>query len=103
MLRLPLHLHLAFSPWRSHCLLGLFKLYPASTQATKLEATSAAFAPLPIPRRYTVRFYIIAILFVIFDVETIFCSLAVRYRRLAGSASPRSRSSWRFFGGYIWL
>ena len=34
--------------------------------------------------RYTVRFYIIAILFVIFDVETIFLfPWAVRYRQLA--------------------
>ena len=65
--------------------LGFFKLIrPSTPQATKLEAYECGIRSASDSRgRYTVRFYIIAILFVIFDVETIFLfPWAVRYRRL---------------------
>jgi NADH-quinone oxidoreductase subunit A len=57
---------------------------PYTPQAVKLEPYECGIRPLSDSRgRYTVRFYIIAILFVIFDVETIFLfPWAVRYRAL---------------------
>ena len=48
---------------------------------------SAAFARPPIREGDAVRFYIIAILFVIFDVETVFLSM--------GSSLPSPRLVWR--------
>jgi len=55
---------------------------PSSPFLTKLEAYECGIKAASDSRgRYTVRFYIIAILFVIFDVETIFLfPWAVRYR-----------------------
>ncbi|HMD32144.1 MAG TPA: NADH-quinone oxidoreductase subunit A [Candidatus Acidoferrales bacterium] len=55
--------------------------------------------------RYSVRFYIVAILFVIFDVETVFLfPWAVEYRALGGTGLL---SMFVFLGilivGYIWL
>jgi len=57
---------------------------PATPFVTKLEAYECGIKAASDSRgRYTVRFYIIAILFVIFDVETIFLfPWAVRYRTL---------------------
>ena len=57
---------------------------PSSPFATKLEAYECGIKAASDSRgRYTVRFYIIAILFVIFDVETIFLfPWAVRYKQL---------------------
>ncbi len=57
---------------------------PAAPFVTKLEAYECGIKAASDSRgRYTVRFYIIAILFVIFDVETIFLfPWAVRYRAL---------------------
>ena len=57
---------------------------PSSPLATKLEAYECGIKALSSSRgRYTVRFYIVAILFVIFDVETIFLfPWAVRDRQL---------------------
>ena len=57
---------------------------PSSPFVTKLEAYECGIKALGSSRgRYTVRFYIIAILFVIFDVETIFLfPWAVRYKQL---------------------
>ncbi len=59
-------------------------LRPAAPTATKLDAYECGIRAASDSRgRYTVRFYIIAILFVIFDVETIFLiPWAVRYRTL---------------------
>jgi NADH-quinone oxidoreductase subunit A len=56
---------------------------PSSPFATKLEAYECGIKAASDSRgRYTVRFYIIAILFVIFDVETIFLfPWAVRYHQ----------------------
>jgi NADH-quinone oxidoreductase subunit A len=57
---------------------------PSAPFVTKLEAYECGIKAASDSRgRYTVRFYIIAILFVIFDVETIFLlPRAVRYRLL---------------------
>ncbi len=57
---------------------------PSSPFLQKLEAYECGIKAASDSRgRYTVRFYIIAILFVIFDVETIFLfPWAVRYRAL---------------------
>lgn len=57
---------------------------PFRPSAVKLQPYECGIRPVSDARgRYTVRFYIIAILFVIFDVETIFLfPWAVRYRAL---------------------
>ena len=57
---------------------------PAAPSLVKLEAYECGIKAASDSRgRYTVRFYIIAILFVIFDVETVFLfPWAVRYRQL---------------------
>ena len=57
---------------------------PSAPFAVKLEAYECGIKAASDSRgRYTVRFYIIAILFVIFDVETVFLfPWAVRYRQL---------------------
>jgi NADH-quinone oxidoreductase subunit A len=65
--------------------IGLAKLLrPSAPSTTKLEAYECGIRAATDSRgRYTVRFYIIAILFVIFDVETIFLyPWAVRYGAL---------------------
>ena len=58
---------------------------PSAPFLAKLEAYECGIKAASDSRgRYTVRFYIIAILFVIFDVETIFLfPWAVRYRALS--------------------
>jgi NADH-quinone oxidoreductase subunit A len=58
---------------------------PSLPSVTKLEAYECGIEAVGSARgRYTVRFYIIAILFVIFDVETVFLfPWAVRYKQLA--------------------
>lgn len=57
---------------------------PANPTPVKLEAYECGIKAASNSRgRYTVRFYIIAILFVIFDVETVFLfPWAVRYKAL---------------------
>ncbi len=57
---------------------------PSAPFTSKLEAYECGIKAASDSRgRYTVRFYIVAILFVIFDVETIFLfPWAVRYREL---------------------
>jgi NADH-quinone oxidoreductase subunit A len=59
-------------------------LRPSAPSDIKLEAYECGIKAASDSRgRYTVRFYIIAILFVIFDVETVFLfPWAVRYRSL---------------------
>jgi NADH-quinone oxidoreductase subunit A len=58
---------------------------PSAPSPVKLDAYECGIQAASDARgRYTVRFYIIAILFVIFDVETIFLyPWAVRYKQLA--------------------
>ncbi len=65
--------------------LALAKLVrPSAPISTKLEAYECGIRAASDSRgRYAVRFYIVAILFVIFDVETIFLfPWAVRFRHL---------------------
>lgn len=65
--------------------LGAAKLIrPSAPSSTKLEAYECGIRAASDSRgRYTVRFYIVAILFVIFDVEAVFLyPWAVRYQRL---------------------
>jgi len=65
-------------------LLAAKLIRPSAPFAVKLEAYECGIKAASDSRgRYTVRFYIIAILFVIFDVETIFLfPWAVRYQRM---------------------
>lgn len=60
-------------------------LRPSSHNPVKTEAYECGVPPSGEARgRYPVRFYIIAVLFVVFDVETIFLfPWAVKYRQLA--------------------
>ena len=65
--------------------IGFAKLLrPAAPSVAKLEAYECGIRAASDSRgRYTVRFYLVAILFVIFDVETIFLyPWAVRYASL---------------------
>jgi NADH-quinone oxidoreductase subunit A len=57
---------------------------PAKPEQAKLMPYECGITPVDNARgRYTVRFYIIAILFVVFDVETIFLfPWAVQYKAL---------------------
>ncbi len=59
-------------------------LRPSVYNKVKVEAYECGVPPSGEARaRYTVRFYIIAVLFVVFDVETIFLfPWAVKYRAL---------------------
>jgi NADH-quinone oxidoreductase subunit A len=65
-------------------LLALKLVRPSTPSQTKLEAYECGIKSGSDSRgRYAVRFYIIAILFVIFDLETVFLyPWAVRYRQL---------------------
>ena len=65
-------------------LLAAKLIRPSAPSAIKLEAYECGIKAASDSRgRYTVRFYIIAILFVIFDVETIFLfPWAVRFKQL---------------------
>src|SRR4051812_3630579 len=83
---LPIFVFLAFAILFPVATIIIAKLVRPSTPfATKLEAYECGIKAASNSRgRYTVRFYIIAILFVIFDVETIFLfPWAVRYRLMS--------------------
>ncbi len=81
-------------------------LRPDSPALTKLEAYECGIKAESSSRgRYTVRFYIIAILFVIFDVETIFLfPWAVKFKALGMFGLVEMLV---FLGilivGYIWI
>lgn len=82
---LPIFIFLAIAIVFPVAALLLLKLVrPSRPSTAKLEAYECGIQAASDSRgRYTVRFYIIAILFVIFDVETIFLfPWAVRYRQL---------------------
>lgn len=78
---------------------------PSAPSPTKLEAYECGIQAASGSRgRYTVRFYIVAILFVIFDVETIFLyPWAVRYKQLGWFGLAEAAV---FLGilivGYVW-
>lgn len=78
---------------------------PSAPSLIKLEAYECGIKAASNSRgRYTVRFYIVAILFVIFDVETIFLyPWAVRYKALGwfGVAEVVVFLA-ILFVGYIW-
>ena len=78
---------------------------PAAPSLTKLEAYECGIKAASDSRgRYTVRFYIIAILFVIFDVETIFLyPWAVRYLKLGWFGVAEVAVFLAFLiVGYVW-
>lgn len=82
---LPLFLYAAIAIAFILVLLLVAKLLrPSSPSQVKLEAYECGIQAASNARgRYAVRYYIIAILFVIFDVETIFLyPWAVRYQQL---------------------
>jgi NADH-quinone oxidoreductase subunit A len=78
---------------------------PSTPFLTKLEAYECGIKAASNSRgRYTVRFYIIAILFVIFDVETIFLfPWAVKYKQLGWFGIGEVAVFLAFLVvGYIW-
>jgi NADH-quinone oxidoreductase subunit A len=78
---------------------------PAAPSKTKLEAYECGIEAASDSRgRYTVRFYIIAILFVIFDVEAVFLfPWAVRYQMLGWFGVAEVAVFLAFLVvGYIW-
>lgn len=87
-------------------LLAAKLLRPSSPYQEKLSPYECGIEPVSDSRgRYTVRFYIIAILFVIFDVETIFLfPWAIQYKKLMLFGLVEMGV---FLGilivGYIWL
>jgi NADH-quinone oxidoreductase subunit A len=87
------------------CLVFAIFLRPAAPFRTKLEAYECGIKAASDSRgRYTVRFYIVAILFVIFDVETIFLfPWAVRYKTLGWfGVAEVAVFLGVLFVGYIW-
>jgi NADH-quinone oxidoreductase subunit A len=78
---------------------------PSAPSPVKLEAYECGIEAATDSRgRYTVRFYIIAILFAIFDVETVFLfPWAVRYRSLGWFGIAEAAVFLAvLFVGYIW-
>ena len=78
---------------------------PSAPSTTKLEAYECGIKAASDSRgRYTVRFYIVAILFVIFDVETIFLfPWAVRYKQMGWfGVAEVAVFLGILFVGYIW-
>jgi len=78
---------------------------PSAPSSIKLEAYECGIKAASNSRgRYTVRFYIVAILFVIFDVETIFLyPWAVRYKALGWfGVAEVTVFLLILFVGYIW-
>ena len=78
---------------------------PNTPSRTKLEAYECGIQAASDSRgRYTVRFYIIAILFVIFDVEAVFLfPWAVRYHQLGWFGVAEVAVFLAFLiVGYIW-
>lgn len=81
-------------------------LRPSNPEKTKLEAYECGIPMEDTARgRYSVRFYLVAMLFVIFDVETVFLfPWAVRYRQL-GWFGLAEVGIFLFFlvVGYVWI
>jgi NADH-quinone oxidoreductase subunit A len=81
-------------------------LRPSQPSRIKLEAYECGIPAESNARgRYSVRFYIVAILFVIFDVETVFLfPWAVRYRQLGWFGVGEAGAFLAFLVvGYIWI
>ena len=81
-------------------------LRPSRPNAAKLEPYECGIPPESNARgRYSVRFYIVAMLFVIFDVETVFLfPWAVRYKQLGWYGVAEAGVFLGFLVvGYIWI
>ena len=79
---------------------------PSKPSAVKLESYECGIPPQSNARsRYSVRFYIVAMLFVVFDVETVFLfPWAVRYRQLGWWGMGEAGVFLAFLViGYIWI
>ncbi|MDQ6677758.1 MAG: NADH-quinone oxidoreductase subunit A [Acidobacteriota bacterium] len=103
---LPLFVFLAMAICLPVVTLSIFKLLrPSRPGKVKGEAYECGIPPASDSRgRYQVRFYLVAILFVIFDVETVFLfPWAVRYRALGwfGVAEVTVFLAVLFIG-YLW-
>ena len=103
---IPIFLFLAIAIMFPIVALLMAKVFrPATPFVTKLEAYECGIKAASNSRgRYTVRFYIIAILFVIFDVETIFLfPWAVKYKQLGWFGVSEVAVFLLFLVvGYIW-
>jgi NADH-quinone oxidoreductase subunit A len=81
-------------------------LRPSRPNQTKLEPYECGIPAVSDARgRYSVRFYIVAMLFVIFDVETIFLfPWAVRYKQLGWYGVGEVSIFLAFLVvGYVWI
>lgn len=81
-------------------------LRPANPNAVKLDPYECGIEPQSTARgRYSVRFYIVAMLFVIFDVETVFLfPWALRYRQLGWFGVAEAGVFLAFLVvGYVWI
>ncbi len=81
-------------------------LRPYRPTTTKLEPYECGIVPESDARgRYSVKFYIVAMLFVIFDVETVFLfPWAVRYKQLGWFGVAEAGVFLAFLVvGYIWI
>ncbi len=65
------------------------RLGPRSSTNTKAEAFEGGNAPMGSARqRFAVKFYVVALLFIVFDIEAVFIyPWAVNFKALAGSAT----------------
>ena len=81
-------------------------LRPSRPTRVKLEAYECGIEPESNARgRYSVRFYIVAMLFVIFDVETVFLfPWALRYKQLGWYGVGEAGVFLAFLVvGYVWI
>ncbi|MBV8820144.1 MAG: NADH-quinone oxidoreductase subunit A [Acidobacteriaceae bacterium] len=81
-------------------------LRPSKPNPVKLEPYECGIPPESNARgRYSVKFYIVAMLFVIFDVETVFLfPWAVRYKQLGWFGVAEAGVFLAFLVvGYIWI
>ena len=79
---------------------------PSRPNAVKLDPYECGIEPESNARgRYSVRFYIVAMLFVIFDVETVFLfPWALRYRQLGWYGVGEAGVFLAFLVvGYVWI
>jgi len=103
---LPLFLFLAMAVMLPVVSLSVFKLLrPSHPNAVKSQIYECGIEAVSNSRgRFNVRFYLVAILFVIFDVETVFLfPWAVRYRALGWfGVAEVAVFLGILFTGYIW-
>jgi NADH-quinone oxidoreductase subunit A len=75
-------------------------LGPKATNPEKLKPFECGSEPIGSPRgRYSVKFYQVAILFLVFDIEAAFMyPWAVLYNHLSRTAGPQGTAQVSFFG-----